>query len=116
MVSDLLVLAFIIAITVNYNNEANLAPLSLFMILQLGILWYFCRICMFLFPVISNYVIYTILLIGLIEAIWGLGQLYNFLPSKHFFVQNHRLVFQSRPLRRVYCPDVSISITLLAHI
>ncbi|WP_238866585.1 O-antigen ligase family protein [Proteiniphilum propionicum] len=97
MVSDLLVLAFIIAITVNYNNEANLAPLSLFMILQLGILWYFCRICMFLFPVISNYVIYTILLIGLIEAIWGLGQLYNFLPSKHFLFKTTGSFFNPGP-------------------
>lgn len=97
IVSDLLVLAFIIAITVNYNNEANLAPLSLFMILQLGILWYFCRICTFLFPVISNYVIYAILLIGLIEAIWGLGQLYNFFPSNHALFKTTGSFFNSGP-------------------
>lgn len=97
IISDLLVLAFIVVITVNYNNETNLASLSLFMILQLGILWYFCRICMFLFPVISNYVIYTILLIGVVEAIWGLGQLYNFFPSNHAFFKTTGSFFNSGP-------------------
>lgn len=95
--NDLLVLAFIAVIAVNYNYEAHLAPVSLLTIIQLGMLWYILRISFSLLPVLSKYVTYIVLLIGLIEAVWGLGQLYNFFPSKHILFKTTGSFFNSGP-------------------
>ena len=97
VVSDLLVLVFIVIIAVNYNYGTNLAPVSLFTVFQLGGLWYICRVCYYLIPVFLKYVIYAILLSGVIEAIWGLGQLYNFFPSNHFLFKTTGSFFNSGP-------------------
>ena len=97
VVSDLLVLVFIVIIAVNYNYGTNLAPVSLFTVFQLGVLWYICRVCYYLIPVFLKYVIYAILLSGVIEAIWGLGQLYNFFPSNHFLFKTTGSFFNSGP-------------------
>lgn len=95
--NDLLVLAFIAVIAVNYNYEAHLAPVSLLTIIQLGMLWYILRISFSLLPVLSKHVTCIVLLIGLIEAVWGLGQLYNFLPSKHILFKTTGSFFNSGP-------------------
>lgn len=97
VVSDLLVLVFIVIIAVNYNYGTNLAPVSLFTVFQLGVLWYICRVCYYLIPVFLKYVIYAILLSGVIEAIWGLGQLYSFIPSNHFLFKTTGSFFNSGP-------------------
>lgn len=96
-VVDLLILIFVIVIAVNYNHDSNLAPVSLITIFQLGILWYICRVCHFLFPAFPKYVIYAILLSGVIEAVWGLGQLYGFFPSSHFLFKTTGSFFNSGP-------------------
>lgn len=97
VVNDLLILVFIVKIAVNYNYVTNLAPVSLVTIFQLGVLWYICRLFYYLIPVFSKYVIYAILLSGVIEAIWGLGQLYNFFPSNHFLFKTTGSFFNSGP-------------------
>ncbi|WP_449188456.1 O-antigen ligase family protein [Tannerella forsythia] len=49
----------------------------------MGILWGLCRLCFFFFPALSKGVVYGILIVGFVEAIIGLGQLYGFFPSGH---------------------------------
>lgn len=111
VVADLLILAFILIIGINYNYETSLAPVSLLTIYLLGIFWYICRVCFFLFPFLSKYVTYAILLIGLIEAVWGLGQLYNFFPSNHFLFKTTGSFFNSGP----YGGFISLMFPLALH-
>ena len=96
-VVDLLILIFVIVIAVNYNYKNNLAPVSLITILQLGILWYICRVCYFWFPAFPKYAVYTVLLSGVIEAVWGIGQLYGFFPSNHFLFKTTGSFFNPGP-------------------
>ncbi len=97
VLSDLLVLLFIIVILVKYDYQTDIAPESLLTIIQLGLLWYFCRVCYSLFPALLRYTAYAILFIGVIETIWGLGQLYNFFPSKHPLFRTTGSFFNSGP-------------------
>lgn len=111
LVTDLLILIFIAIITMNYLNGVDLAPVSLITVFQLGILWYICRVCYFLFPVFLKYVLYIILLIGLVEALWGLGQLYNFFPSNHHLFKTTGSFFNSGP----YGGFISLMFPLILH-
>lgn len=111
LVSDLLILSFIVIITINYINGVDPAPVSLISVFQLGILWYICRICYFLFPFFLKYVLYIILLIGVVEAVWGLGQLYNFFPSNHHLFKTTGSFFNSGP----YGGFISLMFPLILH-
>ena len=81
--SDSILLVFILGIFIFYNYQAHLAPTYFLAIIQLVILWFILRICFSLFPFLIQYTAYIILFVGLIQAIWGLGQLYNYFPSGH---------------------------------
>jgi len=94
---DFVVLIFIVAISTTYNYNVNLAPTSLLAIIQIGILWVICRVCFFLFPAFSRYVIFFILLFGLVEAFWGLGQLYGYFSPKHALFKTTGSFFNSGP-------------------
>ena len=80
---DLLLLLFLTIILINYDHQANLAPEALLMVIQLGLLWGFCRILFFLFPRVPRYVVFAILFVGVVQAMWGLGQLLGYFPSRH---------------------------------
>ena len=94
---DLLVVLFLTIILLNYDHSASLAPEYLLFTIQLGLLWFFCRTLFFLFPVLLSYIAYAILLVGLVQAGWGLGQLYNFLPSTHHLFRTTGSFFNSGP-------------------
>lgn len=66
-----------------YDYRSSLAPESLLTMIQMGILWGLCRLCFFFFPALSKGAVYGILIVGFVEAIIGLGQLYGFFPSGH---------------------------------
>ena len=95
--SDGVLLVFILIIATSYNFQANLAPTYLLTVILLAILWFFLRICFSLFHPLIKFTAYIILLIGLIEAIWGLGQLYNYFPSGHALFKTTGSFFNSGP-------------------
>ena len=81
---DISVLLFICMVCITYDYRLSLAPESLLTIIQMGILWGLCRLCFFFFPALSKGAVYGILIVGFVEAIIGLGQLYGFFPSGHY--------------------------------
>ena len=94
---DLLVVLFLTIILLNYDYSTNLAPEFLLFAIQLGLLWFFCRTLFFLFPALLPYVAYAILLAGVIQAVWGLGQLYGFLPVRHVLFRTTGSFFNPGP-------------------
>ena len=80
---DIIAFVFIVIIFLTYDYRSSLAPESLLTMIQMGILWGLCRLCFFFFPALSKGAIYGILIVGFVEAIIGLGQLYGFFPSGH---------------------------------
>lgn len=80
---DIIAFVFIVIIFLTYDYRLSLAPESLLTIIQMGILWGLCRLCFFFFPALSKGAVYGILIVGFVEAIIGLGQLYGFFPSGH---------------------------------
>lgn len=95
--SDSVLLLFILVICIFYNYQANLAPTYLLAVIQLAIAWLILRICFSLFPPFAQYTAYIILLVGLIQAFWGLGQLYNYFPSGHALFKTTGSFFNSGP-------------------
>lgn len=81
---DIIAFVFIVIIFLTYDYRLSLAPESLLTIIQMGILWGLCRLCFFFFPALSKGAVYGILIVGFVEAIIGLGQLYGFFPSGHY--------------------------------
>ena len=80
---DIIAFVFIVIIFLTYDYRLSLAPESLLTMIQMGILWGLCRLCFFFFPALSKGAVYGILIVGFVEAIIGLGQLYGFFPSGH---------------------------------
>lgn len=81
---DIIAFVFIVIIFLTYDYRSSLAPESLLTMIQMGILWGLCRLCFFFFPALSKGAVYGILIVGFVEAIIGLGQLYGFFPSGHY--------------------------------
>lgn len=81
---DIIAFVFIVIIFLTYDYRSSLAPESLLMMIQMGILWGLCRLCFFFFPVLSKGAVYGLLIVGFVEAIIGFGQLYGFFPSGHY--------------------------------
>ena len=81
---DIIAFVFIVIIFLTYDYRLSLAPESLLTMIQMGILWGLCRLCFFFFPALSKGAVYGILIVGFVEAIIGLGQLYGFFPSGHY--------------------------------
>lgn len=95
--SDSVLLLFILVICIFYNYQANLAPTNLLAVIQLAIAWFILRICFSLFSPLTQYTAYFILFIGLIQAIWGLGQLYNYFPAGHALFKTTGSFFNPGP-------------------
>ena len=97
LLSDIILLIFTLAIFIFYNYQANLAPTYFLAVIQLAIAWFVLRICFSLFPPLAQYSAYIILLVGLIQAIWGLGQLHNYFPAGHALFKTTGSFFNSGP-------------------
>ena len=81
--SDILILLLAGVVFSTYQYEKNLSPEFLLFFMQIVILWFVLKIIYFFFPKLKVIVLPGLLLWGVIEAVWGLGQLYNYLPIKH---------------------------------
>lgn len=90
-------LLFIVVILSLYDYDTNIAPTFLLSVIQLGIFWCILRISFTVFPVIARYTPFIIILAGLVQAIWGLGQLYNYFPQKHALFKTTGSFFNSGP-------------------
>lgn len=108
---DLLVVIFILTIAFSYNYENHLAQESLFHIILLCILWFLCRILFKLFPFLLQYFSFLILAVGLIEAVWGLGQLYGCFPSGHSLFKTTGSFFNPGP----YGGFIALMLPLALH-
>ena len=82
---DILVCIFFAFTAFYYNYRGNLSPDCFLFVIQLCTFWFILRILVHFFPILKTGMPYLILLAGLVEAIWGLGQLYGYFPSKHAF-------------------------------
>ena len=109
--ADLLITLFILVVLVKYDYYANLAPDSILIIIQLGLFWFISRLLFFLFPPMSHYASFLVLAAGLVEAIWGLGQLYGYLPSKHVLFKTTGSFLNSGP----YGGFIALILPLVLH-
>jgi hypothetical protein len=112
---DLLISLFLVVILINYNYHTNLAPETSIMAIQLLVLWYVCRFIFYIFPIISQYTLFLILIVGLIEAIWGLGQLYGYLPSNHALFKTTGSFYNSGPYGGFIALMFPISLHFFLH-
>ena len=81
--ADILVCIFFACTAFYYNYRENLSPDCFLFVIQLCTFWFILRILVHFSPILKTGMPYLILLAGLVEAIWGLGQLYGYFPSKH---------------------------------
>ena len=66
-----------------YQYGKNLSPEFFLFFIQIVLLWFILKITYRLFPKSKMFVLIGLLVWGLVESVWGLGQLYNYFPSKH---------------------------------
>ena len=81
--SNLIFLLFSAIVLSTYKYTQNLSPEFLMFFIQMMLLWFVMKIVYLLFPSLKTFVLVVLLIWGVAEAVWGLAQLYNFLPSKH---------------------------------
>lgn len=77
----LIVFAGLVLIT--YQYELNLAPEFHLYFIQMILLWCALKIIYLLLPKCKMLVLVALLIWGVVEAVWGLGQLYGYFPTKH---------------------------------
>lgn len=111
ILSDILILLFTGIVFATYQYGKNLSPEFFLLFIQMILLWFVLRIVYGLFPGLKTFVLAALLLWGLIEAIWGLGQLYNYLPSKHALFKTTGSFFNPGP----YGGFIALMFPLLLH-
>lgn len=83
VISNIIILLFAGIVFAAYQYEKNLSPEFFLFFIQMVLLWFILKITYRLFPKSKALVLIGLLVWGLVEAIWGLGQLYNYFPAKH---------------------------------
>lgn len=81
--SNLLILLFTAIALVKYQYDKDLSPELLLFFIQIILLWFLLKIILSYFPDIKDFILIALLIWGVVEAVWGMGQLYNFFPAKH---------------------------------
>ncbi|CEN36745.1 O-antigen ligase family protein [Capnocytophaga cynodegmi] len=82
-ITDILIFFFGILLLITYNYQTDLAPIERLNIIILVAFWFSLRLLSFCFKKSERLIVCILTLWGVIEAIWGLGQLYDILPSGH---------------------------------
>lgn len=80
---DRLILGVAVLVLLTYKWQLEPEPEKLIFGGQLIVLWFLLRFMLIQFPRISIYLVLIIMSTGLIEAIWGLMQLYGYQASQH---------------------------------
>jgi O-antigen ligase len=95
--SDAVITLLLTVLLVTYNYNKNLSPDSFLFFIQITLLWFFLRILYGIFPVLKRTLLVGLLVWGLFEAVHGLGQLYNYIPSNHALFKTTGTFFNSGP-------------------
>lgn len=82
-VIDILMFLFGVLLLITYNYETNLAPIERLNIIILAAFWFSLRLLSLSFKKSERLIVCILILWGVTEALWGLGQLYDILPSGH---------------------------------
>ncbi|MDR0748297.1 MAG: O-antigen ligase family protein [Tannerellaceae bacterium] len=85
MLPDMLLLAFGGITLLTYRWALHPEPEKLLFGGQLLLLWFILRVLLGRYPSLRNVFLVFILLTGLIQAVWGLEQLYGYRASHHSF-------------------------------
>ncbi|WZX36150.1 O-antigen ligase family protein [Petrimonas sulfuriphila] len=83
IISDIIILLFTGIVLATYQYEKNLSPEFFLFFIQIVLLWFILKIIYRFFPKCKMLVLAALLIWGAVEAIWGLGQLYDYFPSRH---------------------------------
>jgi tetratricopeptide (TPR) repeat protein len=83
--TDIAILFMVTVLCITYRWKLNPAPGKLFFIGQLVLLWFLLRKTLLIYSSLRLLFISFILCSGLIEVIWGIGQLYGYKVSGHAF-------------------------------
>ena len=97
MHADILGCIFFACIALCYNYRENLSPDRFLFLIQLCTFWFILRILVHFFSLLKTGIPSLILLTSLVEAIWGLGQLYGYFPSKHALFKTTGSFFNPSP-------------------
>ena len=95
--SNITILLFAGTVLATYQYGNNLSPESLLFFIQLVFLWFILKIIYHLFPKCKMLVLSGLLVWGMVEAVWGLGQLYGHFPTKHFLFKTTGSFFNPGP-------------------
>ena len=91
----LIVFAGLVLIT--YQYDLNLAPEFHLYFIQMILLWCALKIIYLLLPKCKMLVLVALLIWGVVEAVWGLGQLYGYFPTKHTLFKTTGSFFNPGP-------------------
>ena len=81
--SDLLVLFFAVIVLITYKWSLNPEPEKLLFAGQLVILWFLLRYILTTYRELKFFFLFTLMLTGLVEAVWGMQQLHGHVYSHH---------------------------------
>jgi len=83
-------------LAVNYFNSGNTVSTKWILLVQLMLLFFYLRIAL-QDKTLRFYIFVFFIFTGLVEAVWGLRQLYGFIPSNHNFFKLTGSFFNSGP-------------------
>ena len=97
ILSDVTILLFAGVVFATYQHGKNLSPEFLLFFSQVVILWFVVKIIYRLFPKLKSLVLVGLVAWGVVEAAWGLGQLYYYFPAKHALFRTTGSFFNPGP-------------------
>ena len=97
IVSDITILLLAGIVFAAYQYGKNLSPEFLLFFSQIVLLWFILKIIYRFFPKCKIFLLVGLLAWGVVEAVWGLGQLYNYFPSKHALFKTTGSFFNPGP-------------------
>lgn len=81
--ADALVVLFLAIAAVCYPWKEDPAPVRIIYICQLVVLWFLFRITFRFSGGLGNFLLLILMYTGLVEALWGIGQLYGLVGTNH---------------------------------
>lgn len=93
---DFLIICFGGVVLATYNFHDNLSPEKLFFAIQLFVWWFLMRFVLAQYS-IKHSILFLLIVIGNILTIWGLLQLFDFLPSQNILFKTTGSFFNPGP-------------------
>lgn len=83
IVSDVAILLFAGIVFATYQYGKNLSPDFFLLFIQTVLLWFILKIIYRFSQKSKSFILIGLMVWGVVEALWGLGQLYDYFPTKH---------------------------------